>query len=167
MAEAATKLPVNPEKKPTASIDRWWPFDTLRSEIDRVFNDFSPAIFDRPSRMPASFSRGVLAVDLVESDKNFELSAELPGVDVKDLDITLAEGVLTIKGEKNEAKEEKQKDYYLSERRYGTFRRSLELPPGVDSGKIEATFTNGILKVVLPKTAERQTNNRKIAIKGV
>ncbi|MGO7163733.1 Hsp20/alpha crystallin family protein [Rhizobium johnstonii] len=151
-----------------AQVDRWWPLDSLRSEIDRVFNDFgSPSIFDRAfGRMPAAFSRGMLAVDLVESEKAFELSAELPGVDAKDLDVTLADGVLTIKGEKNETKEEKEKDYYLSERHYGSFHRSLELPRGVDSEKIEANFSNGVLKVSLPKTPERQQNGKKITVKA-
>ncbi|NKK42694.1 Hsp20 family protein [Rhizobium leguminosarum bv. viciae] len=168
MADSATKLSVKTEARPAAPVDRWWPLDSLRSEIDRVFNDFgSPSIFDRAfSRMPAAFSRGMLAVDLVESEKAFELSAELPGVDAKDLDVTLADGVLTIKGEKNETKEEKEKDYYLSERRYGSFHRSLELPRGVDSEKIEAKFSNGILKVTLPKTPERQRNDKKITVKA-
>jgi HSP20 family protein len=74
--------------------------------------------------------------------------------------------VLTIKGEKNEAREEKEKDYYLSERRYGSFHRSLELPRGVDSEKIEAKFSNGVLKVSLPKTPERQKNDKKITVKA-
>ncbi|NEK42728.1 Hsp20 family protein [Rhizobium leguminosarum] len=168
MADSPTKLSVETEAKPAAPVDRWWPLDSLRSEIDRVFNDFgSPSIFDRAfGRMPAAFSRGMLAVDLVESEKAFELSAELPGVDAKDLDVTLADGVLTIKGEKNETKEEKEKDYYLSERRYGSFHRSLELPRGVDSEKIEANFSNGVLKVSLPKTPERQQNGKKITVKA-
>lgn len=168
MADSATKLPVKTEAGPAAPVDRWWPLDSLRSEIDRVFSDFgSPSIFDRAfGRMPAAFSRGMLAVDLVESEKSFELSAELPGVDAKDLDVTLAEGVLTIKGAKNETKEEKEKDYHVSERRYGSFRRSLELPRGVDSEKIEAKFSNGILKVTLPKTPERQKNDKKITVQA-
>ncbi|NEJ74732.1 Hsp20 family protein [Rhizobium phaseoli] len=168
MADSASKLSVKTEARPAAPADRWWPLDSLRSEIDRVFSDFgSPSIFDRAfSRMPAAFSRGMLAVDLVESDKAFELSAELPGVDAKDLEVTLADGVLTIKGEKNETKEEKENDYYLSERRYGSFHRSLELPRGVDSEKIEANFSNGLLKVSLPKTPERQQNGRKITVKA-
>ncbi|WP_164517780.1 MULTISPECIES: Hsp20/alpha crystallin family protein [unclassified Rhizobium] len=167
MADSPTKLSVKTEARPAAPADRWWPLESLRSEIDRVFSDFgSPSIFDRAFRMPAAFSRGMLAVDLVESDKAFELSAELPGVDAKDLDVTLADGVLTIKGEKNEAKEEKEKDYYLSERRYGSFHRSLELPRGVDSEKIEANFSNGVLKVTLPKTPDRQQNTKKITVKA-
>jgi HSP20 family protein len=134
-----------------------------------VFSEFgSPSIFDNAlARLPAAFSRGIPAVDLVETEKAFELSAELPGVDAKDLDVTLADGILTIKGEKSEAKEEKDKGYYLSERRYGSFQRSLELPRGVDSEKIEANFSNGVLKLILPKTPERQKKDRKITVKAV
>jgi HSP20 family protein len=169
MTDAAKKLPVQTESKSAAPVDRWWPLDSLRSEIDRVFSEFgSPSIFDRAfGRMPAAFSRGIPAVDLVETEKAFELSAELPGVDAKDLDVTLADGILTIKGEKSEAKEEKDKGYYVSERRYGSFQRSLELPRGVDSEKIEANFSNGVLKLILPKTPERQKKDRKITVKAV
>ena len=164
MADAGPKLPTRTELK---SAPPWWPLDSLRSEIDRVFNDLgNPSLFDRAfSRMPMASSRGVLAVDLAESEKAFELLADLPGVDAKDIDVTLADGILTIKGEKSEAKEEKDKDYYLSERRYGSFQRSLELPRGIDSENIEANFSNGVLKLVLPKTPERQKKDRKITVK--
>ncbi|SOC48070.1 heat shock protein Hsp20 [Rhizobium subbaraonis] len=168
MADPVTKIPAEGGEKAPAPIDRLRPLESLRSEIDRVFQDFGGnSIFDRAfGRMPVSFSRGVPAVDLTESDKAFELSAELPGVDAKDLEVTLAEGILTIRGEKNEAKEEKDKGYYLSERRYGTFLRSLELPRGVDSENIAASFSNGVLKITLPKTPERQKTDRKITVKA-
>lgn len=168
MTDAAKKFTVQTQSKSAAPVDRWWPLDSLRSEIDRVFSEFgSPSIFDNAlARLPAAFSRGIPAVDLVETEKAFELSAELPGVDAKDVDVTLADGILTIKGEKSEAKEEKDKGYYLSERRYGSFQRSLELPRGVDSEKIEANFSNGVLKLILPKTPERQKKDRKITVKA-
>ncbi|MBX4927870.1 Hsp20/alpha crystallin family protein [Rhizobium binae] len=166
MADTGTKPPAKTEEKSAAPFERWRPFENLRSEIDRVFNDFSPTFFDRTfSRMPAAFSRSLLAVDIVESAENFDISAELPGVDAKDLDVTLTDGILTIKGEKNEAKEENEKDYYLSERRYGSFRRSLELPRNIDSEKIDANFSNGVLKIRLPKTSGRQDKDHKIVIK--
>lgn len=168
MADAATKFPVKTEARPAATLDRWWPLDSLRSEIDRVFSEFgSPTIFDRAfGRMPTTFSRAIPPIDLVESDKAFELTAELPGVEAKDLSVSLADGVLTVRGEKNETKEEKEKGYHLSERRFGSFQRSLELPRGVDGEKIEANFANGVLKVTLPKTPDRQKADRKITIKS-
>ncbi|MGV4796659.1 Hsp20 family protein [Rhizobium sp. F40D2] len=162
MADTRTKPLAKTEEKSVAPFERWRPFENLRAEIDRAFHEFGPTTF---GRMPAAFSRELPALDVVESEKSFEVSAELPGVDATNVDVTLADGILTIKGEKTETKEEKEKNYYLSERRYGSFRRSLELPRGIDSEKIEANFLNGVLKIVLPKTAESQEKDRKITIK--
>ena len=106
------------------------------------------------------------AVDVAEKDKEYEITAELPGMDESNIEVKLSNGMLTITGEKKEEKEEKKKDYYLSERRYGSFERSFQLPEGVDADKIEAKFTKGVLKVVLPKTAEAQKSVKKIAVKA-
>ena len=106
------------------------------------------------------------AMDLVEKDKEYEITAELPGIDEKNVEIKLSNRTLTIKGEKHEEKEEKEKDYYLSERRYGSFQRSFQLPEGVDADKIEANFAKGVLTVKLPKTAEAQKAEKKIAVKA-
>ena len=100
------------------------------------------------------------AVDVSEKDKEFEIMAELPGLDEKDVEVKLANGNLTIKGEKKEEKEEREKDYYLSERRYGSFVRSFPLPEGVNADKIEASFAKGVLTVKLPKTAEAQAEKK-------
>jgi HSP20 family protein len=86
-------------------------------------------------------------------------------MDESNIDVKFADGLLTIKGEKSEEKEEKKKDYYLSERRYGSFQRSFPVPESVDTDKIEAKFANGVLTVRLPKSAEAQKNEKKIAIK--
>jgi HSP20 family protein len=86
-------------------------------------------------------------------------------MDEKDIAVKLSNGTLTIKGEKHEEKEEKKKDYYLSERRYGSFQRSFTVPDGVDEDKIEAAFKNGVLTVSLPKTPEAQKKEKQIAIK--
>ncbi len=167
MADTAKTLPVSTEKKMASTVERWSPFESLRSEIDRVFNDFTPGFFDRTlARFPNAFTRGIPAVDFVESDKTYELTAELPGIDAKELDLALANGILTVKGEKHESKEEEKKEYYLSERRYGSFQRSLQLPDGVDAEKIDASFANGVLKVILPKMPNAQKNDRKITIKA-
>ncbi len=105
-------------------------------------------------------------MDLVEKDGEYEITAELPGADEKDIDIKVTNHVLTIKGEKSEKKEEKKKDYFLSERRYGSFQRSVQIPEGVDADKIEATFSKGILTVRLPKTAEAQKPEKTITVKA-
>jgi len=175
MAEAATKLVVkNEEKKPPATTE-FHPFANLRRKIDRLFDDFEWG----PWRLPTPRSlfigeplwRGDMgwskapAVDVTDTEKTYEVTAELPGMDEKNVEVKFANGVLTIKGEKKEEKEEKQKDYHLSERRYGSFQRSFTVPDGVDADKIEATFKNGVLTVSLPKTLEAQKKEKQIAIK--
>jgi len=175
MAETATKVPVTTETKgreAASPLRAWRPFTSFRQEMDRLFEDF-----DRDWGWPRStFSiepfwrreaawAAAPAVDVAESDKAYELTAELPGLSEKDLDLKLANGVLTIKGEKQEEKEEKKRDYYISERRYGAFERSFRLPEGIDTDKIEASFKNGVLKVTLPKTPEAQKTVKKIDVK--
>ncbi|QWG16010.1 Hsp20/alpha crystallin family protein [Bradyrhizobium sediminis] len=177
MAEAATKLPIKTEAGPAAPATKsadWQPFDVLRSQVDRLFHDFQTGFMQAPLFRPLpdieSFWRRDLgfnvtpAIDIVEKDKAFEVTAELPGLDVKDIDIQLADGVLTIKGEKQEQKEEKTKDRYVSERRYGSFRRSLQVPGSVDAGKIEASYKSGVLTVTLPKSPDAQNNQKKIPV---
>jgi HSP20 family protein len=94
------------------------------------------------------------------------VTAELPGMDEKSIEVKVAGGALTIKGEKQEEKEEKKKDYYLHERRFGSFERAFRIPEGVDADKIEASFKKGVLTVSLPKTAEAQKAEKKITVKA-
>ena len=166
MTEPATKLPVGTEeKKPDRPIE-WRPFESLRREVDRLFEDFqlgswrSP--FGRTMFDVEPFWRGEIswgkapAVDVIDKEKAYEITAELPGMDESNVDVKFSDGTLTIKGEKRDEKEEKKKDYYLSERRYGSFQRSFGVPDGVDADKIEASFKNGVLRVTLPKMPEAQ-----------
>jgi HSP20 family protein len=174
----ATKLPVTIQKSttPAPKPTDWSPFDSLRREIDQLFDDFHPFGWRLPRArqmlgfdMPRPDGEGWIvapAMDLVEKEKEYEISAELPGIDEKNVEIKVANQVLTIKGEKKEEKEEKQKDYYLSERRYGSFQRSFAVPEAVDTDKIEATFVKGVLVVKLPKTVEAQKAEKKIAVKA-
>jgi HSP20 family protein len=175
MAQATSKVPVKSGEARTPAEAAAHPFDSLRREIDRLFDDVGRGFFRVPSlrswfeeplfqRAPLTFD--VPAVDVAERDKEYEITAELPGLDEKDIEVNLANGVLTISGEKKEEKEEKKKGYYLAERRYGSFQRSFRVPEGVDEGKIEASFKKGVLKLTLPKTAEAQKSAKKIAIKG-
>lgn len=182
MAEAATKLPVNTQEKKADRPAEWRPFESLRREVDRLFEDFqvgslvggswrSP--FGRAAFDTEPFWRGELswgkapAVDVVDKEKAYEITAELPGMDESNIDVKFSDGTLTITGEKKDEKEEKKKDYYLSERRYGSFQRSFRVPNSVDADKIDASFKNGVLTVTLPKTAEAQKSEKKIAIKKV
>jgi HSP20 family protein len=180
MAEAATKLPIKqetstPAARRTASL--WQPFETLREEMDRVFDEFTRGFGRFPlsrrsveieplSRYETSFGVSAPVVDVVEKEKEYQISAELPGLDEKDVEVSIADDVLTITGEKKEEKEEKAKNYYVSERRYGAFQRSFKIPLGVDADKVGATFQKGVLMVTLPKTPEAQTKEKKIAIKA-
>jgi len=176
MAEATTKVPVKTEKPSTPVPQAWHPFDSLRREVDRLFEDFdggfwrSPlrrSLFDiEPFRRAETAFGAVPAVDVTETDKAYEITAELPGMDEKNIEVKLANGVLTIKGEKQEEKEEKEKDYYLRERSYGSFERNFQVPEGVDADKIEAGFKKGVLTLTLPKSAEAQKAEKKIAVKA-
>ncbi|CAN7707228.1 Hsp20/alpha crystallin family protein [Phyllobacterium sp. LjRoot231] len=175
MADKMNKLPIKSDKKTsvTSSSPRST-FENLRHEIDRIFDDFSPSswrfpfgrsIFGLEVPHPAAWQIAP-ATDMVEKDKEYEISAELPGMDEKDIEIKLSNHTLSIKGEKSEEREEREKDYYLSERHYGSFHRVFQLPEGVDADKIEASFSKGVLKLKLPKTAQAQKTNKKIAIKA-
>jgi HSP20 family protein len=106
------------------------------------------------------------AVDIAETDKPYEIVADLPGIDENDVEVRLAGGGLTIKGEKHEEKEEKKKDYFLHERHFGSFERYFQMPDGVDREKIEASFKKGVLTVTLPKTAEARKAEKKIPVKA-
>ena len=106
------------------------------------------------------------AVDVVESENAYEIKAEMPGMDEKNIEVKVANGNLTIKGEKQEEKEEKKKDYYLHERKFGSFERSFSIPEGVDTDKIEAAFKNGVLNVTLPKKPEAQKPAKNIEVKA-
>jgi len=177
MAEPANKPPVKVEHKASEGAPQVWrPFENLRHEVERLFDDFDRGVWRSP------FSRSLFAgepfwrrelargdtpaVDITETDKAYEVTAELPGMDEKNIDVKLTNGNLTIKGEKQEEKEEKKKDYYLKERTFGSFERSFPLPEGVDKDKIEASFKKGVLTVTLPKTPEAQKPEKKITVKG-
>jgi len=140
-------------------------FDTLQREIDRVFADFSrgfPMDFSRGFPMPDS-RQLTPSIDVTETDKEIEITAELPGLEEKDVQINLVDNILTIKGEKKAEKEEKDKSYRLVERSYGAFVRSVELPAGVNPDAIKANIAKGVLKVSVPKPAPAQT--KKIEVK--
>lgn len=179
MAETQTKLPIKTGAKtgmspmPAAGAP-WQPFDSLRREIDGLFENLGLGSWRLPAERglklgigwPGGMAGGLApAVDLAEKDNAYEITAELPGLDEKDVEVKLADGLLTIKGEKREQREEKDKDYHLSERRYGSFIRAFALPAGIDTDKIDARFAKGVLTVSLPKTVEAQQKEKKIDVK--
>lgn len=176
----ATKVPLKAEAQAKTELapksEGWHPFETLRRELDRVVDDFdrgfgrslfSRSVFDFEPLFRREASWGISpAVDIVERDKEYQIEAEIPGLDEKNIEVMLVNNTLRIKGEKHDEHEEKKKNSYLSERRYGAFERSFQVPAGVDTSRIEASFTKGVLKVTLPKTAEAITKEKKIAVKA-
>jgi len=179
MAEAATKLQVKTEEKPSeqpSAVPARRPLRTLRRGIDQLLEDFeldfwrSPfrrSVFDVEPFWRRELSWGATpAVDIAEKDTAYEVTADLPGLDDKNIEVKVVDGSLMIKGEKEEEKEEKKKDYYLRERHYGSFQRSFRIPEGVDADKIEASFKKGVLTVTMPKKPEAQKPAKKINVKS-
>jgi HSP20 family protein len=138
--------------------------ESLHRSIDRLFEN---AIGDGfgPSLLSESWQRGVVPrMDATEDDKAFRITVELPGMEEKDVAVSLSERVLTIRGEKKEEKEKKEKNYHRQERAYGSFQRVLQLPSDVDAEKITASFKNGVLTIDLPKTQESQAKVKQIPV---
>ena len=175
MSETGTKLQVKAEEEDSGQPARR-PLQNLRRGIDHFLEDFqldflrSPlqrSVFDVESFRQRYRARGAApAVDIVEKDTAYELTADLPGLEMKNIEVKIVGGNLTVKGEKQESREEKKKDYYLRERIFGSFQRSFRIPESVDAEAIEASFKNGELTVTLPKKPEAQKSAKKINVKG-
>ena len=138
----------------------------LNSQMDRFFdhldsNYFEASPFDFHPKFKKSY---IPKVDVTETKNEFLISAELPGMDDKDVVVTLEEGVLTLKGEKKIVKEDKHQDYYNMERTYGSFQRSFKVSKIIDQNKIDASFTKGILMIKLPKTPEVSKEVKRIPV---
>jgi HSP20 family protein len=129
--------------------------------MDRVWDSFFEG---RPSRRTREEGEWLPSLDVSETKSDLVVKAELPGMEAKDIEISLNEGLLTIKGEKKQEREEKEEGYHLIERSYGTFTRSIRLPKDVQSDKIKASFKNGVLKVILPKSEEAKKKEIKIKV---
>jgi len=167
---AVTPVEVKKTPAPRASSDPWYSF---RSEIDRLFDRFSGSgapsmrrLFEPSRSVDETFGFNAPAVDVTEDEKAFKVAAELPGLDEKDVEVALTGDILTIKGEKRQEKEEKNKNWYISERAYGAFQRAFALPEGVDRDKIAAECAKGVLTITLPKSVEAQKQQKKIEIKA-
>lgn len=142
-------------------------FDALHEEMDRVFERFERGWPRWPSLLQDANGGDVMmaSLDVHEDDKSLTVEAELPGVDEKDLAVTLTNGILTIRGEKKQEREEKKENYYLNERSFGSFERSVRLPDTIDENKVEARFEKGVLKVTAAKRPEAVKAEKKIEIK--
>lgn len=135
----------------------------LQSRINRVFEDLWRGFPLAPwGEQEASW---LPALDVSETDEAVRVQAELPGVEPAEVDISLSDDLLTIRGEKKAEKEEIERDYHRIERSYGSFSRTVRLPAAVDQEKVEATFKDGILSVILPKREEARTRKVKVEVK--
>jgi HSP20 family protein len=170
MAKESENIPV----KSGGESQMSHPLSSLRQDIDRIFDSFMsgwPRFGRMMDREPfANFPRSRFAlspsVDVSETDGGYEITAELPGIDEKNIEVAIANSMLTLKGEKQEEREEKKKDYHVSERSYGSFQRSFRVPDDVDAGRIDCKFSKGVLKINMPKSAEAKANTRKIEVKA-
>ena len=139
------------------------PLTRLRSEVDRLFDDF-------PARWPA-FQLGRLtpaaipAVEMTETEKAYKLSFEVPGMEAGDIEVSVTDDLLIVSGEKKEERDEQEKDYRYSERSYGAFERRIQLPADADSAKIDAKVRKGVLNVTLPKDGKARKKRRRIDVK--
>lgn len=152
----------------------------LRSELDEAFDRFARHAEEFPTMHPlrgiVNFERRLrhgmpldsiaAAVDVVEEDKLFRATIEFPGIEARDVEVSVSDDTLVVKAEKKDAREEQAQSYYLRERQYGSFERFIELPVGVDQDQIEAHFANGVLTIELPKTPESVRRHKKIPIQG-
>ncbi len=147
------------------ALIRWEPareLGTIQNEMNRLFNTF----FDTPTSAGSAnaLRRWIPAMDLVETGGEFVLRADLPGLSESDVNIELEDNVLTVSGERKSEHEERNEGYYRIERSFGSFRRTLTLPEGVDPEAVKATFDRGVLEVRVPKPEQRKPRTVEIAV---
>lgn len=154
------------------------PVDLLHQEVDQLFDNFFESVGVYPAHSSGfspfrsggfflnSLTEGLLkpTLNIGADDKEYAISIEVPGVDQKDIKLEIANNTLTVRGEKKQEREEKEKNYYRMERSYGSFQRVLSLPEDANHDKIEATFKNGVLKISMPRKALSTSNLKQIPI---
>ena len=142
------------------------PMVALRSEMDRLFDTFLREPLGTIDWPFAGQGRWSPAVDVAESDEEVVVRAEMPGIDPKDLDVSLSGSQLVLSGEKKESTEDQGKDFHHSESRYGSFRRLVQLPEGVDTENVDAQYANGVLTLHLKKTPAAVAKRIEVKVKG-
>jgi HSP20 family protein len=168
MADRSSKLPVPSAKSSSGPPQERQTLDWLGSEIDRLFEDFGGGFLQGSllgtAPLPGSQSifPSMPAIDVRETDKAYEITAEFPGMDDKSVEVKVANGLLSIACKKQDERREENKDYYLRTRNFSSFQRTFPIPDDVDVDRIEAAFKNGVLSVTLPKSAAPQTAAKRI-----
>jgi HSP20 family protein len=146
--------------RPFGEIAPFRDFERMRRDMDRLWDSF----FERGTLRGEDGREWLPSLDVAETKNEIVVKAEVPGMEPKDIDVSLSDGLLTIKGEKKQEREEKEENYHLVERNYGSFTRSIRLPNEVQSDKINASYKNGVLKIVLPKSEEAKKKEIKIKV---
>lgn len=163
MEETTTRQPAVARRRlPDFTEQLIEPFTQLRNEVDRLFDSF-------PMRMPSfRFPRVAVipVIDMSETDKAFKVTAELPGMEPENVEVTFDDGLLRIAGEKREQRDENEQGYRFSERTFGAFERSVQLPAAALGDKIKAKFKNGVLTVTVPKDHKAVAKAKRIAIEN-
>ena len=150
------------------------PMVELQRQMNQVFESFWSRMdrhFDRPFGQPvtgggAPFGEQAPRSDVVETAEGVEVTIELPGMEMKDVEVSLAGDTLTVKGEKKVERQDDKKGYYVSERSYGAIYRAIPLPSGVDTEKADASFRNGVLTIKIPHSAEARARAKRIEVKA-
>ncbi len=141
------------------------PFSSLQKEINSLFENFFSG-YEVPSLWNGNGGGNLTpSVDIIENDKGFKVEAELPGMKSDDVEVSINDNYLTIKGEKKESKEDKGENYLRRERYYGSYQRTIALPETADADKAKATFKKGVLWLEIPKKAEAKAKSRKLEVK--
>lgn len=161
-------LPWKKSKETEVPVRRSDALSDLHSQMndlfDSFFDDYDNASW-LPKRMSENFSYLSPKFDVSETDDALEISAELPGMEADDIDVSIDGDYLTIKGEKKEEHEDKKKNFHVTERRYGSFSRTLNIPAAnLDLEKVESKFKKGVLNLKLPKTSDAKSKRRKIKV---
>lgn len=162
MAKDVTRTEPESSRRPVDFLDM------MRADLDRVFDRFErtwPSLGGFGLAQRQGQSAGSARLDVREEQDKIVIEADLPGMEEKDVAVTLASGLLTIKGERKSERDEKKGDYHIAERTFGRFERTLRLPDGIDESRVEASFDKGVLKIVAPKLPEAVKAERKIEIK--
>ena len=171
---AITQVEIRKDAATPVANGKFDVFDTFRREMDRMFDRLTdnfafPSLRDFPTTehfWPRLANVAAPVVDMSGDDKAYHVTAELPGVENKDVEVTVGDDYLFIKAEKRQAHEDKAKDRFVSERSYGVFQRTFALPPDIERNAIDAKFAKGVLTVTLPKSAKAQASAKKIEVKA-
>jgi HSP20 family protein len=174
--QAMANTPVEVKKTAPAPSTTPDALRDFRTEMDRLFDRFAGGwgmpsfrrMFDMEpaSRYESTVTMLAPAVDITEADGAYKVTAELPGMSEQDIGVEVSGDMLTLKGEKRQEKEQKEKNFHLSERSYGSFRRSFYIPEGADREMITADFAKGVLTITMPKSEKAVNQQKKIEVKA-